>query len=198
MSRCALYTILAISACAASADAAITTFTNRTSFNAAVAPTPLTVEDFTPTSHFPVPGNTLNSSTAFGTLAAGTIKPGVTYSMTVNPNNELAIDAGNFFTGGFLDGLDLNGVTTLFPLTASFDNQVSAFGFDTSSLMGTAFNIRIKFSDAPDFVSTVSGIPPTGLSFFGFKSSSADITQVVLSGNHSGGINFALDNFTFT
>src|SRR4051812_40211986 len=137
MIRWAVWAALAILAHVASAGAAITTFTNRTAFNAAVAPTPLTVEDFTATSHFPVPGNVLNSTTAFGTLAAGTIKTGVTYSMAVDRNNELAIDSGNFFLGGFLDGLGLNGVTTIFPLTATFDSQVSAIGFDTSSLMGT-------------------------------------------------------------
>jgi hypothetical protein len=201
-----LLAVLALPFTAVHSFAAISTFTDRTSFNAAVAPTPLTIETFLTTGlggqipnspgFYNIPANTLNSSTILGSLPAGVIQPGVTYSSPVDSKNLFIIDAGGGFDGGFLEGVRLG--TPIFPLTITFDNDVSAFAFDTRNFMGTAFTVQIKFSDAADYTATLVGLPSSsGASLFeGFKSSSADITQVIITGSDRD--SFALDNFTFT
>lgn len=175
----------------------ITQYSDRTVFNAAVGP--VTLEDFTSLSHFPINPAVLNSATnqpVIG-ITPGTIQPGVTYTApTVNPaNNEFNIDAGGGFTGGFLDSL-LNGAASR-PVTITFNGPVSAFGFDTNQIGGTSQSIVINFASGPAFSTTLNPAagPPT---FFGFQSSSQDIVSLVLQFNSPATFGFALDNFAFT
>lgn len=179
----------------------ITTFSDRSNFNTAVGATPLTIEDFTDTSHFPISTGILNSQTNlvvdFGSpIEPGDIEPGVTYSTPIGTNYSFNIDALAGFDGGFLDGFfggDPNRV-----LTVDFDNNISAFGFDTNYTMGSDFNLTIKFTSGPDFVQNFSTTNSADLGFFGFQSSAADIQTAVIDGNGNGTFAFAVDNFTFT
>lgn len=168
--------------------ASITTFTDRALFDAAVGPTVL--ENFTSTSHFPIPGGTLDSTTSFGSLNAGDIQVGATYSTPVGPGNYFNIDAGGGFTGGFLDSLSSTGERDL---TITYDSSISAFGFDTNSLMPN-FDITINFTSGGTYTNSFSGI--SGMTFFGFQSDLADISSVVIDGNGSS-FNFAIDNHSF-
>ncbi len=132
-------------AMAAQADT-ITEYFDQDSFDAAVAG-PLTVEDFTPTSHFPISTGVLNTLTDLPAIGIypGDILPGVTYSTNVDSKgasfNEFNIDGGGSgFSGGFLDSLNLLSNRSL---TASFDSPVEAFGFDTNGAVGgTSQNIQ--------------------------------------------------------
>jgi hypothetical protein len=172
---------------------AITTFSSRTSFEIAIAPTPFTVEDFTPNFHFPISSGILNSATTDAGLSPGDIKPGVTYSTPIGTGNFFNIDAGNVYSGGFLDSIDFNDPNRA--LTVTFDNSVSAFGFDTNELMGS-FEIQIHLSSGPDHVASFPS-PSLALVFFGFVSDSVNIESVTIRGDDST-FAFALDNFTFT
>ncbi|WP_445426067.1 PEP-CTERM sorting domain-containing protein [Alishewanella sp. HL-SH06] len=165
----------------------ITTFTDRVAFDSSVGGTVL--EDFTDTSHFPIPGGSLNSLSSFGGLSAGDIKAGATYSTPVGPGNYFNIDAGGGFAGGFLDGM--------FPssrrLTITYSPLISAFGFDTNNLM-PSFDIVINFLSGSSYNANFTGI--SSMSFFGFQSNAADIQSVVISGNQ-GQFAFAIDNHAF-
>lgn len=165
----------------------ITTFSDRTTFDSAVGST--TLENFTNTYHFPIPGGSLSSTTAFGTLAAGSIKSGVTYTTPVGSGNYFNIDAGGGFTGGFLDGFNPSDRN----LTITYNPIISAFGFDTNNLMPN-FDITINFLSGPSYINNFSGI--SSMKFFGFQSNAADIQSVVISGNNSF-FGFALDNHSF-
>jgi hypothetical protein len=105
---------------------------------------------------------------------------------------------GSFPTAGhpFSKAFDGGGFSLL--LTISFDQNVSAFGFDTNRLMGTDFDITIKFSSGPDYVQNFLVSNTNDLQFFGFQSTASDIQSVVLNGNNDNNFAFALDNFTFT
>lgn len=180
-----LAVILTIASGMATAGA-ITTYSNRTAFNTAVGPT--TLEDFTSSSHFPIPGGSLSSTSAFGSLTAGTIKTGVTYSTPIGSGNYFNIDAGGGFNGGFLDGFSPSNRD----LTMTYGPVVSAFGFDTNSLMPN-FDITINFASHPSYS---ANFVVSSMSFFGFQSDATDIQSVVISGNGSF-FGFAIDNHAF-
>jgi hypothetical protein len=172
------------------AFATITLFSNQAAFEAATGAT--TVEDFTPSFHFPITSGILNSSTsdvvAFGDpIVSGEILPGVTYSTPIGTGNFFNIDAGGGFTGGFLDT-----ITGPRVLTVTFSGDQTGFGFDTNSLMGN-FTVVINGTYVENF-SAVSSSTPT---FFGFQSSSKDITSVTIAGDNPT-FGFAIDNFTYS
>lgn len=174
----------------------ITTYTDRPTFNAAMG-VPLTLEDFTPTDHFPISTGVLNSLTNLPGIGLfpGDIQPGVTYSTPIGSSFFFNIDGGGGYVGGFLDGFyggDPNRV-----LTITFDNPASGFGFDTNLIMGTDFDITINFTSGPAYTANVALSGSINLEFFGFQSSLGDITSVIIDGNGSGTFAFALDNFAF-
>jgi len=176
--------------------ATITTYSNLGSWQGAASGT-MTVEDFTATSHFPISTGILNSSTnlpGIG-LLPGMIQPGVTYSTPVGSGLFFNIDSGGGYTGGFLDGF-FNGNPGRV-LNVAFDSRTAAFGFDTNFEMGSNFRISINFSSGPSYIQTFR-VVDNGLSFFGFQSSLADITSIVIDGNGNNSVAFALDNFRFT
>lgn len=173
------------------ASAAIVTYGNRAAFAAATGAA--TIETFTNTAHFPISSGILNSSTTEAGLTAGEILAGVTYRTTPCVNNNVCfnIDAGGGFVGGFLDSIGGDRV-----LTVDFDSAQGAFGFDTNGLMPT-FTVSI-FSGATQIYSGSLALSQPGMNFFGFASSSANITRVLIDGTSPNtSFNFALDNFTF-
>lgn len=179
----------------------ITEYTDTTSYDTAMG-VPLYVEDFTNTDHYPITGGTLNSSTnvtvATGLpITPGTILPGVTYSTPVGTGSFFNIDAGLYFTGGFLDrtsgGSNDNSNVAL---TTTFDQNVNGFGFLASPLMGTELSVNIQFASGANASFSSLGIPGTGTSFFGFVSNATDITSATIYGN-SQDRPFAIDNFTY-
>jgi hypothetical protein len=123
------------------------------------------VEDFTSTSHFPIPPGFLNSFTdlpAIG-LYPGDILPGVTYSTNVDSNssssNEFNIDGGGGgFAGGFLDSLNLGSSR---PLTVTSVSPVQGFGFDTNGALGGTTQI-VQIGD----VSFTLSLPDSDTEFF--------------------------------
>jgi hypothetical protein len=178
----------------------ITEYFDQASFGAAVAG-PLTVEDFTSTSHFPIPSGVLNTFTDLPDIGIypGDILAGVTYSTNVDSNsvssNEFNIDGGGSgFSGGFLDSLNLGSNR---PLTVTFDSPVEAFGFDTNGALGGTSQI-IQFGST---LLTLS-LPDSDTEFFfGFVSSSMDISNVTLTSNGTSDgdvYGFAVDNFSFS
>ncbi len=180
----------------------ITDYTDRTNFNAALAGETLTVEDFTPDTHYPISTGVLNSQTDLPSIGItpGTIQAGVTYSTTqtnTNVTNFFNIDGANLsandFKGGFLDGIGSG------PLNVAFDSPALGFGFDTDQRMGTSFTVTINFSSGPAVVEKLTGPTSYDTQFFGFVGDSRDITSVQIQGvDAPNGISFALDNFTFT
>jgi hypothetical protein len=176
--------------------AAINTYSSRSDFNTAIA-VPVSVEDFTPDYHFPITTGILNTFTSLTVqsgpaITPGMILPGVTYSTPIASGYFFNIDAGGGFVGGFLDTIVRNG-----PVTVTFDEPANGFGFDANSLMGN-FNVTIHRNDDPDasFNYPTAVAWGTGLDFFGFVSSSADITSITILGDDST-FGFAFDNFTF-
>ena len=69
---------------------------------------------------------------------------------------------------------------------------MSAFGFDANGLMPN-FDLTINFSGGGNYSNNFS---VTGTEFFGFQSTAADISSVVISGNNSF-FGFAIDNHSF-
>jgi hypothetical protein len=174
----------------------IGTYSSLSAFNAALGAAPMTVEDFTATSHFPITTGILNSLTNLPGIGIvpGTIQPGVTYSTAIGSGNFFNIDSGGNFSGGFLDT-----VTGVGPLTITFAAPVGAFGFDTDTIMGTSLPITINFTTGSPYTNAFvisSGTP----AFYGFQSNAANITSVVVGvpGGGAGGFTFAIDNFRFT
>lgn len=169
----------------------ITTYTARSTFNAAVGGV-LTVEDFTSSDHFPISTGILNAATNLPGIGItpGTIQAGVTYSTPIGSGNFFNIDAGGFYSGGFLDGF--NPETR--DVTMTFDTPVSAFGFDIGGFDATDFDVTIQFTAGVD--QTFNILYPATLQFFGFQSSASDIQSVVI-GNNGGSFGFDFDNFTF-
>ncbi len=174
----------------------ITQYSNRATFLGAVGP--VTVEDFTPTSHFPINTGILNSATNIPSIGItpGLIQPGVTYSAPVTGSGccEFNIDSGASYTGGFLD--TLLGSAGSRPITITFDGPVRAFGFDTSTLGGSSKNIVINFTSGSPFIANLT--IGAGFPFFGFESSTQDILSVVVHYNNPVSFGAAFDNFTFT
>lgn len=166
---------------------AIVTYSDRAVFNASVGST--TLEDFTSTPHFPIPGGSLSSTSSFGSLAAGTIKAGATYTTPVGSGNYFNIDAGGAYSGGFLDGFS----PSTRDLTITYSPLIAAFGFDTNEWMPD-FDMTINFASGGSFSANYTGI--NGITFFGFQSTSSDISSVVISGNDRF-FGFALDNHVF-
>lgn len=170
---------------------AITTYGSVSAFNAAVGSGTVTVEDFTPTYHFPIASGVLNSATNEAGITPGMIKPGVTYSTPVGSGNFFNIDLGAGFAGGFLDTVTGGGRT----LTVTFDGPVQMFGFDTSNIVAPGMSMVIDFEDGSHFSEPIAP-SSSGMEFFGFGSSAQDIVSVRLSGRND--FSFALDNFRFT
>lgn len=166
----------------------ISTFTDRATFDSNVGTT--TLENFTASPNFPIPGGSLSSTSSFGTLLAGDIQAGATYTSPVGSGNYFNIDAGGGFVGGFLDGFNPSDRD----LTITYSPLISAFGFETNSLMPN-FDITINFLTGTSYTSNFS-LVGSGLQFFGFQSSATDIQSVVISGNNSF-FGFAIDNHVF-
>jgi hypothetical protein len=193
-------TAVLLLACLRAQAATITTYADRTTFNAAVGPT--VVETFTSDSHYPLNGpldSTTNILTGISNpLPAGTIAPGVTYSTILDnvSESQFNIDVGGCcFQGGFLDSILYTATSR--PLTAAFSGPVLAVGFETTFAEGgPGIEVRIYFVNGSQYVTSLP-IAPSGLSFYGFRSDSQDIASVsVASTNNFFG--FAVDNFTFT
>jgi hypothetical protein len=169
----------------------ILTYTDRPTFNSAVGAT--TTETFGSNTCFPLTAP-LNNSSSYSCLPAGTILPGATYSAPIVPGNSFNIDAGGGFPTPFLDSLLLGRSVGSAPLTVTFNSPLSAVGFDTNNLMGSAFSIQFNFLSGS---STLNETLSSGsLVFFGFKGSAADIVSVVINGNSSS-FGFGVDNFSF-
>ena len=173
----------------------ITTYSNLSTFNGAVGTVGMTVEDFTNTFHFPITTGVLSSTTNLvvgsgPAITPGMIQPGVTYSTAIGTGNFFNIDAGASFTGGFLDS-----VTGVGALTVTFAGPIAAFGFDTTTFMGSSFNMTINFTSGPAYTNTfaiTSGTP----TFYGFQSGQKNITSFVLLGSNAT-TTFGIDNFRF-
>ncbi|MBG1262237.1 PEP-CTERM sorting domain-containing protein [Nostoc commune] len=201
-----LGTLLSVCSSASIAESAtITPFTNRNDFNTNIGATPLIREDFTDNIHYPITRGILNSQTNLVVengppIRPGDIKPGATYSTQLGTGFFFNIDAGGGYTGGFLDAFPSSDFNRT--LTIDFDKNVSAFGFDTNSLMGNDFDLTIKFSSGESFVQNFLVSNSQSLQFFGFQSDAFDIQSVIIDGNtdrsDGGPFAFALDNFTFT
>ncbi|NOG55938.1 MAG: hypothetical protein HND57_16690 [Planctomycetes bacterium] len=178
----------------ASADV-ITVHTDRVAYEAA-AGVPQIVEDFTPSSHFPLVSGVLNSLTTDAGLLPGDIEEGVTYSTPVGDGNFFNIDGGGGYAGGFLDGFNPSDrdVTIVFHNSDPNDlRTVNGFGFDLSGVLGaTDLDVTISFSTGPDQNFNV----PYMATFYGFTSDQRDITGVVVSNNNSF-FGFDFDNFTY-
>lgn len=177
----------------------ITEYTDRSTFTGAVSG-PLTVEDFTDSSHFPISTGVLNSSTHLDVangpdIMPGDIEAGVTYSTPIGLGFFFNMDTGAGYVGGFLDGF--YGGDPDRTLTVTFDSPASAFGFDTNVLMGDTFNLTIDFVSDPDFAGSYNVGGGLSLKFFGFESDAADILAITIQGRGNSTVAFALDNFTF-
>lgn len=186
-------------------SASITPFTNRNNFNTNIGTTPLIIEDFTNNIHYPIITGILNSQTNLvvkngSPIRPGDIKPGATYSTPRENGLFFNIDAGGGYSGGFLDGFNSSNFNRT--LTVNFDKNVSAFGFDTNTLIGNDFNLTIKFSSGGNFVQNFLVSNSQSLQFFGFQSDAFDIQSVIIDGNtdisNGSPFAFAIDNFTFT
>ena len=176
----------------------ITVYTDRPSFNSAAGGA-LTVEDFTPTYHFPITTGVLNSETNLPNIGIfpGTIQEGVTYSTPIGSGNFFNIDAGGGYGGGFLDGFNPSDREVTIDFHNSDPNSpraVRAFGFDLGTLGSTDFDVNIYFSSGP--MQHFNYPYPGSLAFFGFVSDARDITRVVI-GNNGGFFGFDFDNFTY-
>jgi len=187
MKNYCVYCLLALSTSVNAST--ITTFSDRAIFDAAVGVT--TLENFTDSNHFPIPGGSLSSTSSFGSLSAGDIQAGATYTTPVGGGPYFNIDSGGGFSGGFLDGLNPSDRD----LTISYDPLISAFGFDTNSLVPD-FDITINFLSGSSYINNFTGI--TNMQFFGFQSNVADIQSILISGNSNNfGFGFAIDNHSF-
>ena len=182
-------------ASSASAQTVITTYTDLPTFTTAIGAVPVTVETFTASFHFPISTGVLNSATnlpAIG-IVPGTIQPGVTYSTAIGTGNFFNIDGAGGFASPYLDT-----VTSVGPLTITFNGTASAFGFDTNTLMGSAFDIVINFTNATAYTNTIP-LTSSSPTFYGFQSTSSNISSIVLVNNGvARSISFAIDNFRFT
>ncbi len=201
-----VWIVVGAAACAIALEPAtadlIVTYTDRPTFEAA-AGVPLTIEDFTHTSHFPISSGVLNSETyepdANHPLGPGDIQPGVTYSTPIGKGNFFNIDSSAGYDGGFLDGFHPTDreVTVEFHQTdPGVARTVWAFGFDIGTLGAGDFDVLIQFDSGSSKLFNFTY--PNSLSFFGFVSNAQDIESVVI-GNNRGNFGFAFDfdNFTY-
>lgn len=184
------------------ARAAIIDYSDRATFEAATGAT--TVEDFTTSYHYPITTGILNSSTnlvvANGTpITPGMILPGVTYSTSIGSGNFFNIDlGGGIFQGGFLDSFGKSQV-----LTITFDHAQSGFGFDSYDLAGNFVVDIYSGSTLLASQSITTNASQNYLTFYGFGSSSQNITSATITGDDDGGdtggipVAFALDDFTY-
>lgn len=176
----------------------ITVYNDRPSFEAA-AGVPMTVEDFTPTYHFPISTGVLNSETNLPDIGIvpGTIQQGVTYSTPIGEGNFFNIDAGGY-TGGFLDGFapaDRECTIDFHNSDPNSPRAVRAFGFDIGTFGSTDFDVNIYFSSGP--MQHFNFPYPGTVTFFGFVSDAQDITRVVIGDNGNLFFAFDFDNFTY-
>jgi hypothetical protein len=178
----------------------ITTFTSLTAFNTAIGAVPVTLEDFTSSTHFPISTGVLNSATNLPDIGIvpGMIQPGVTYSTAIGTGSFFNIDAGGYFTTGpFLDSV--YNAAVIGPLTITFNGTVSAFGFETNTTAWTAFNITINFVDATSYTNPAVPVASSSSAFYGFQSTSSDISSIlIINSSATSGMSFAIDNFRFT
>lgn len=157
-------------------------------FNAAVGSSPVTVEDFTSTAHFPISSGVLNSSTNEAGLSPGDIQAGVTYSTPIGTGNFFNIDC--CYNGNpFLDTVTSNG-----PLTVTFDAPTKGFGFNSGIFIdGLTLDIIFSSGASQSFNPFIDGADR----FYGFVSSAEDILSAVIGGS-SNAFTFAIDDFRFT
>jgi len=178
--------------------ASVITFTDRTAFDSAVGAT--TVETFGATYYLGLSGpisSTLSTSAILGgTLAAGTLQPGATYSTTSYSGGSwpFNIDDGGTFASTFLDSYT-NG-SDLRPLTVTFDTPVFAIGFDTTYLEMPNFDVTIYLEGGGSETVPGAVTDDNGVHFYGYQSTGAGITSVTISGSGSS-TGFAVDNFTY-
>jgi hypothetical protein len=177
---------------AVSVQAGITTYSDSTTFDTAIA-TPLYVENFGANASFPITTGVLNQYTSLVVadgppITPGEILPGVTYSTPIGSGNFFNIDFGGGYTGGFLDSVE----DTL-ALTVTFDKPTEGFGFNANSLMG-AFEVTVNRDDGASV--SLNFAQAQAMNFYGFISSSTDITSLTVLGDSST-FSFALDNFTY-
>jgi hypothetical protein len=165
----------------------INTYTDSTAFGTAVGA--VSVEDLNDSSHFPILGLTLDSTTnlpAIG-ITPGTILPGVTYSTTVgadaNEGDPFNIDTASGYVGGVLDARTRDGINR--PLIVTFTGPVTAFGFDTDGFYVPNYSITINFVSGPSDTITFSPANDSQLHFYGFASSAQDIVSATLTGSNS-------------
>ena len=188
----------------------VTAFSDRATFEAGF--NSVTTEDFGPYygSGLTITSGVLNTST-YATNGTFTVNPGdivagVTFSTTPGGLYTFNLDSNYFFSGAILSSV--RGTSTNFygnrNLTVSFDTPQAGFGFDTSILM-RSFDVTINFASGPSqtfsyaFSTNPVVIDEYYPTFFGWESSAADITSVIIGSNLSGtsGNNFVLDNFSF-
>jgi hypothetical protein len=182
----------AIGASFAAAAGSATVNTDRATFTSSLTG-PVTVEDFTSTYHFPFTSGVLNSSTNEAGITPGTIKSGVTYSV-VGPvtGNGFNIDAGAGYVGGFLDT-----VTGIGPVTVTFDQAASGFGFDTN---GFSHHVHVVLNFADGMSQTYDSSLSSGdyaMHFFGFDAVGSGIVSAQIGALDNGYATFSLDDFTF-
>jgi len=161
----------------------------------AAANAPLTVEDFTHTFYKPIP-YVLNTHTNSRGIRPGDIQPGATYSSPSPSRHGYYFDSMNISTGGGYTGGFLQGVSGT-PLTITFDDPTSAFGFFSNTDYGS-LDVRINFTSGQTYDASFDQFA-LFQGFFGFVSDSADIASVVLSPANQRGdfYHVSLDNFTF-
>jgi len=167
----------------------VSLFSDQASLEAATGT--LTVEDFGPTSHFPITSGILNDATAEAGIMPGDIVSGVTFSTAVGTGNFFNIDGGGGFNGGFLDGIQ-NPFT---PLHITFDTLKGGFGFVANGLM-PSFDLTINFDGGGSFTDNFSA--GSNLTYLGFASDARDISSISLINTRPGSFAFALDDFGFT
>ncbi len=193
LKRVALLTAIACSPAAAG----MISFTSRVDFNSAVGAT--TVETFGSTYYLGLSGpiSSTHSTTALlgGTLPAGVLLPGATYSTTSYTGGSwpFNIDDGGSFASKFLDSMP-NG-SDLRPLTVTFDDPVAAIAFDADLLNMTSFDLTFHLVGGGSEEISATLAPSPWVQFFGYQSSTSDIESITLQGSGSRG--FAIDNFTF-
>ena len=165
-------------------------YTDRTVFDRA---TTTTLEDFGDTYHDSIMSGILNDQTSESGILPGDIQPGVTYSTPISTAYNFNIDEAAGFSGGCLDRVSGDVVADL---TIEFDDPMTAFGFDTNSLMGTQFTYVITFTDGSTDAGTLSVADSLDMQFFGFRSTAQDIESVAIRGNDPD-FSFIIDNFAF-
>ena len=165
----------------------VTEFSDRAAFESGF--NSVTTEDFgdygSSTSTLTIASGVLNASTSASngivTVNPGDFVAGVTFSTPVGTGAFFNLDRNYFFSGMILSSLRSTGTRDL---TVSFDTPQAGFGLDTSYLM-RSFDVTINFASGPS--QTFSYAFPTPATydeyiptFFGWESSAADITSVVI------------------